>query len=341
MPAFVQNRQTFALFAAAGAGLMWGLVFITPLLLAGYPSLMLSFGRYTAFGLIALLPAYIQRSKMLRLTRHDWMMAFKLSLVGNIIYFAALATAIQLAGAPLPTLIIGTLPVVIAMCSNLTQKNERIAWSKLLLPLMLILAGLMLVNFSELQQVRDSHSLSQYLSGIGFACIGLIAWTWYPIKNSAYLKAQPQISSSVWSTAQGLAGLPLSLIGLFVYGYVYAQANPLLPVGTGTIQSTGFDFPFGAQPEKFIFLMLMLGFCASWLGTLLWNYACQKLPSNLSGQLIVFETLAALLYTFILRQSLPGPMIACGIALLCGGVILAVMAFQTPKPMLATLASEA
>jgi drug/metabolite transporter (DMT)-like permease len=41
------------LFALA-AGLMWGLVFVGPLWLHDYPAVLLSFGRYLAFGLIAL-----------------------------------------------------------------------------------------------------------------------------------------------------------------------------------------------------------------------------------------------------------------------------------------------
>ena len=44
---------TGTLFALA-AGLMWGLVFVVPLLLPDYPAALLSFGRYLAFGLIAL-----------------------------------------------------------------------------------------------------------------------------------------------------------------------------------------------------------------------------------------------------------------------------------------------
>jgi drug/metabolite transporter (DMT)-like permease len=39
---------------ALAAGLMWGLVFIAPLLLPEYPAALQSFGRYLAFGLIAL-----------------------------------------------------------------------------------------------------------------------------------------------------------------------------------------------------------------------------------------------------------------------------------------------
>ena len=44
------------------------------------------------------------------------------------------------------------------------------------------------------------------------------------------------------------------------------------------------------------------------------------------GPLIVFETLAGLLYTFLMRQSLPPLVTALGILLLVVGVVLAVRA---------------
>ena len=47
--------------------------------------------------------------------------------------------------------------------------------------------------------------------------------------------------------------------------------------------------------------------------------------------LIVFETLAGLLYTFLMRQSVPPLLTACGIALLVVGVVIAVS--EAGKPM--------
>ena len=106
------------LFALA-AGLMWGLVFVAPLLLADYPAAVLSVGRYLAFGLIALPLAWLDRKNLLRFERSDWIEALKLAAVGNLLYYLCLAAAIQRAGGPMPTMIIGTLPVVIAITSNL------------------------------------------------------------------------------------------------------------------------------------------------------------------------------------------------------------------------------
>ena len=49
---------------ALGAGLVWGIVFIAPLLLYDYPGIVLSFGRYLAFGLIAIVPALFDRKRV-------------------------------------------------------------------------------------------------------------------------------------------------------------------------------------------------------------------------------------------------------------------------------------
>ena len=88
--------------------------------------------------------------------------------------------------------------------------------------------------------------------------------------------------------------------------------------------------PFGPRPSTFIGLMFTIGLCASWIGTLCWNEASQRLPTTLVGQLIVFETLAALFYAFMLRGRFPEPMTLAGIALLIAGVIWAVRGKRRP-----------
>src|SRR5258706_12468364 len=85
-----------------------------------------------------------------------------------------------------------------------------------------------------------------------------------------------------------------------------------------------FTMPFGPRAGAFLGLMFAIGLFASWLGTLCWNEASQRLPPTLSGQLIVFETLAALSYAFVLRKSLPQAQTLVGVALLIAGVVGAV-----------------
>ena len=43
----------------------------------------------------------------------------------------------------------------------------------------------------------------------------------------------------------------------------------------------GFPLPLGTTPERVIGLMLVIGLLASWLGTLCWNEASQRLPTAL------------------------------------------------------------
>ena len=306
---------------ALGAGLMWGLVFVTPLMLGDYPGVVLSFGRYIGFGLIALIPALFDRRRIAALSKADWIAAIKLSLVGNILYYAALATAIQLADAPLPAMLIGTLPVIISVCSNLSpgHPSDAVAWKRLMPSLAIIFAGLMLVNASELAHLDGKRSATDYALGCMIALGALAAWTWYPIMNARHLKAHPHIRSSTWATAQGLATLPLALAGFAAYG-TYA-----------TLAGSAYEFPLGPRPPVFIGLMLTLGLCASWLGTMLWNQASQRLPTSLAGQLIVFETLSALLYAFVWRGALPAAPVVGGALLLCAGVMLGLRAFHRTR----------
>jgi drug/metabolite transporter (DMT)-like permease len=151
------------------AGLLWGLVFIVPLLLPNQSPALLSLGRYLAFGCVCVPLAAFQWRALRSLTARDWRWAFMLSVVGNLVYYGFLAFAIQTLGNPLPALIIGTLPVVIALCANLglaqNQAAPRVAWSSLALPASLLLAGLFCVNGEELGRMTQLSAAQYWLVG--------------------------------------------------------------------------------------------------------------------------------------------------------------------------------
>ncbi|VDY46354.1 membrane protein [Salmonella enterica subsp. enterica serovar Daytona] len=65
------------------AGLMWGLIFVGPLIVPDYPALLQSMGRYLALGLIALPIAWLGRTRLRQLTRKDWFTALSLTLDGQ------------------------------------------------------------------------------------------------------------------------------------------------------------------------------------------------------------------------------------------------------------------
>ncbi len=310
------SKSTLGIAAAIAAGLCWGLVFVAPLMLAQYPPHILAFGRYLAFGLIALPLAAFSMPALKRLSRADWWYAVRLSLVGNIIYYCALASAIQLAGAPAIGALIGTLPIVIAIASN--RGAEKRPWSQLAGSLLLIAAGLGLLNYQELAlQSADQTGSTPFFLGLAIGLIALVSWTWYPIKNTQWLKANPQHNSKTWATAQGLTTLPLAAIG-----YLFSAGLPAGFASTGDVAH--FTWPLGPTPGYFIGMMLLLGLTASWLGTVFWNFASNNVPATLSGQLIVFETLAALAFAYSLRGHFPDAVSLLGIGLLVLGVVVGI-----------------
>jgi len=304
------------IFFSLAAGMMWGLVFVGPLMLPEYPAALHTFGRYLAFGLIALPLALVDRHELRRLTRPDWLAALRLAAIGNVLYYLFLASAIQRAGCALPTMIIGTLPVVIAVSANVLnhQRDGRLAWRQLLPALGLILLGIACVNHVEWTALlHQPHAdTGRYISGALLAVGAVVCWTWYPLKNADWLRGHSERNPRVWATAQGLATLPLALLG---YGLFWVCQS---------LTGAAFAMPLGPRPFEFAGLMMAIGLFASWLGTLCWNAASQRLPTALAGQLIVFETLSALAYAFVLRGQWPEPLTLIGIGLLVVGVIAGV-----------------
>lgn len=327
-PSVMMPSMLLGLLFALAAGLMWGLVFVAPVMLPGYAPALLTVGRYLAFGLIALpLGLGLDRRALRALRPGDWWEAARLSLVGNFVYYLCLSAAIQRAGAPLPTMIIGTLPVVIAVCANHRnrERDGHLPWLRLAPSLALIAAGLACVNREELRALQAAAGdLRRYAEGALLAVLAVACWTWYPIRNADWLRAHADRSPRVWATAQGLVTLPMALAGAALLALVQAVApGALLPAGGA--------FPLGDQPLAYVGLMLAVGLCSSWLGTLCWNEASQRLPTSLTGQLIVFETLAALAYAFAWTGRQPPAVALAGIALLVAGVVWA-LRIEPVKP---------
>lgn len=326
------NEHAAGLACAAAAGLCWGLIFLVPLLLPDYPATLLAAGRYTAFGLVACLLAWPARHALLQLRRTDWIEAVQLSAVGNIVYYSCVAAAVQLADGPLPTVIIGTLPVSIALVANASQRE--LPWRRLLPALGVIGAGIALVGHDALglavshapqitSEARQGESGAisgpmRTAAGAALAFLAVGCWTRYAISNARWMKRHPQVSAATWTTAQGLMTLPLALVTWAAVTCLGAGFTS----GDHGGSSTG--SVLGPQPVTFVLWMLALGLFASWLGTQLWSIASRRLSVPLMGQLIVFETLSGLAYIYIWRGQWPDVWVSLGIGLLVGGVALAV-----------------
>lgn len=311
------------------AGLLWGLIFVGPLIVPDYPAALQSTGRYLALGIIALPLAWLGRQRLRQLTQKDWLTALALTMMGNLIYYVCLASAIQRTGAPVSTMIIGTLPVVIPICANLlySQRDGKRTWTSLAPALLCIAAGLACVNIAELHGGLPAFSWWRYGSGIALALVSVACWAWYALRNARWLRENPDKNPMMWATAQALVTLPVSLLG-------YAAACLWL-----SAQQPDFAQPFGPRPAVFLGLMFAIAVLCSWVGAMCWNVASQRLPTVIVGPLIVFETLAGLLYTFMLRQQMPPLLTLCGIALLVCGVVMAVRA-KPEKPLVQSVSDH-
>jgi len=295
------------------AGAMWGMVFIVPAFLTAFTPLEMACGRYICYGLIAAglmlprLPALLRR-----LDRDDVIAMIKHALSGNIVYYMLLALGVQLAGVSATSLIIGVLPITVTLMGH--KDHDAVPLKRLTLPLLLVAAGIACINIDVFShEAANGMPLTQKLLGVACATGALLCWTWYSVDNARYLKRNPHFSSGEWSAlygvSSGLIALAIALVALAVF---HADVT-----GAGAVAS-------GRDWTVFWIVNAVLALGASVIGNHLWNVASRKVPLTLSGQLILFETLFALLYGFIYRQQFPRGLEIAAMVLLAAGVMWSV-----------------
>ncbi len=232
-------------------------------------------------------------------------------------YYVLLALGVKLAGVAPTSLIIGLLPVSVTLMGRADHGAvplRRLAW-----PLAMAAAGIACIN-ADLLLAQPAGSARPAGGLTGMLCAGgaLLCWTWYAIDNARFLKRSPGFSSAEWSALYGMAsGAIALLIGLAALALGYRG---------GAVIATRDWHTFWLANG-----VLALG--ASVIGNHLWNIASRRVPVTLSGQLILFETLFALLYGFLYQHRLPRPLEALSIVLLAGGVLWAVRAHATHAPL--------
>jgi drug/metabolite transporter (DMT)-like permease len=295
------------------AGAMWGMVFIVPELLPAFSPIELAVGRYIAYGVIALglvlprLPNLLQR-----LVRSDYVTLLFHSLSGNIIYYMLLALGVKLAGVAPTSLIIGVLPISVTLMGR--KDHGAVPLGRLALPMLVVAAGIACINIDVFTRPDAGRAdLAQTLLGVLCAVGALLCWSWYALDNARYLKRNPHFTSSEWSALYGLAGGVIALaLGALAFAIWHDDVTGAIGAASGR-DWTVFWITNG---------LLALG--ASVIGNHLWNIASRRVPITLSGQLILFETLFALLYGFIYAQRLPRTLELGAIGLLIAGVIWSV-----------------
>ncbi len=264
------------------AGALWGAVFIAPELTPGFSALQLSAGRYFAYGVIALLLALPRwRTITGGLARGDWITLAWLGLTGNIVYYVFLAMAVRLAGAAPASFIVGLLPVVITIIGSREQGAVRL--SALAPSLVLAVIGVGLIAAPALHQGAGTDWRDQ---AMGLACAfgALASWAVFAVGNTRAMARLPHMSSNDWS---------------LLFGIVSGAEALLLAIPAFALAPIQHDNWQHGDWTRFAAVSGSVAIMSSVIGNAFWNGASRRLPMTLSGQMVIFETLFALFYSFL------------------------------------------
>ena len=300
------------------AGALWGLVFLAPQVLDRFSALQLSAARYLAYGLIAVaLVAPRWRALSPRLGRADLLALVQLALLGNIVYYLLLATAVQWAGGAATALIIGLMPLVVAVLG--TREHGAVPLRTLAAPLALGGLGTALVGWEALSGGHGPES-DLLTRAIGLVCgFGALAcWTGYAVVNRRWLARRPDLSAHDASLLVGVTTGVLAL-GLAVPAFA----------GPSTSHTP-------AEWMGFWGMAITVAVFASVLGNACWNRAGRLLPLSLMGQMIVFETLFGMLYGFVWAGRGPTALEIAAVVCLLGGVVWSTAAHRPARAVTAS-----
>ncbi|WP_418120490.1 DMT family transporter [Variovorax sp. 350MFTsu5.1] len=265
--------------AGLAAGALWGLTFVAPRMVGHFGMVDITAARFAIFGAVSALAVFARPAAVRWPNGRQALAALGLSVLGFSGYYLLLAFGIQAAGTEVPSLIIGTIPVWMMLLG----RPAGLRMSALLPGLLLTGAGIALMIYGawSAQHGAGEATGARFGWGIALALAAMASWTVYGLLNAAWLQRHTGLNAADWANWLGVAtGLGALLLWLIAGSDV------------ATLQ---------AQPDGMLFVWIALasGFGSSWLATILWNVASQRLSASLCGQLIVSETLFALLYSFV------------------------------------------
>jgi drug/metabolite transporter (DMT)-like permease len=299
---------------------LWGLVFLAPALVSDFTPLQLTAGRYLFYGLIAaMLVAPRWADLRARIGRREGLALAWLSLAGNIVYYILLSSAVQLGGIAMTSLIIGFLPVTVTIIGS--RDKGAVPLRKLMASLLLCAASTVCISWQALA-MPATGSVAAQVAGFFCAVGALISWTAYAVGNSRWLARLDHVSAHDWNLlvgvvtgAESLALIPLALV-----------------------------MGIGAHPAfawmQFAGVSLGVAVLASILGNGLWNRMNRLLPLTLAGQMILFETLFALIYGFLWDRRLPTLLEVVAFVLMTASVLACIAAHRRHPTAAETLRQE-
>ena len=303
------SATTLGILCGMGAGAVWGLVFLAPELARAFHPLWLTIGRYAAYGVIsAVLIAPRWNALRAHISRKEWLALTWLALAGNTLYYILLSSAVQLGGIAMTSLVIGFLPVLVTLIGSRAQGAVPLV--KLAPSLVFCVAGAACIGWQAfVGPQRGVTGLIGLICAIG----ALISWTLYAVGNRHWLEKLDAVSVQDWNLLTGVVTGAQSLV-LIPFGLLLAPGAHSAP-----------------EWLRFAAVSVAVAVLASIVGNALWNRASRLLPLTLVGQMILFETLFALIYGFVWEQRWPTVSEALAFVLISCGVISCISVHRRPS----------
>lgn len=305
-----QRSTLLGILCGAGAGALWGLVFLAPELARAFSPLQLTIGRYLAYGLFsAALIAPRWQVLTTRLARREWLALAWLALTGNTLYFILLSSAVQIGGIAMTSLVIGFLPVAVTIVGS--RDRSAVPLRRLVPSLLMCAAGAVCIGWQAVV-APAADAVGAQITGLLCAIGALISWTTYAVGNSRWLARLDAVTPHEWNMLTGI-----------VTG---AQSLALVPAALLAANMSHTPHAWA----QFASVSIGVALFASILGNALWNRMNRLLPLTLVGQMILFETLFALIYGFLWEARLPRPLEMLAFLLVVSSVLSCIAAHRRP-----------
>jgi drug/metabolite transporter (DMT)-like permease len=291
---------------AIGACFIWGLIFVVPQFMNGFSTIEIALGRYLFYGVISTL--IFCKLRIQGKCKHSltiWKKAIGFSLISTMGYYICVVLALRYSTPTICALVLGFSPIAIAFYGN--WKQREVTFRSLVIPSVFTLLGLVIINIPHFEK---NAYISSYVLGLVFSFLALLAWSWYVVANSKFLKKYPEVSSFDWST----------MIGVSTMYWVIAFTIFLSLFFKNQLQITTY-FTFSLDLKRFLIGSAILGILCSWVGAFLWNKASLYLPVSLAGQLTVFETIFGVLFSYIIVRQLPSILETLGVLIFLIAII--------------------
>lgn len=302
------------LIAAIAATFSWSLLYLLPNLIGEYSTFDLAVVSYAFAGLGSLGVLARFRRQLTTLTLGDWLTVGLLGFLGYIGYFFLITSAVIAAGPVIPPVMLGCVPIVLAIAGNL--HSQAIPWRSIAVPLLLCALGIMMVNASSFERAdgQASQPVAMVLAGILISLLAIGFWTAFGLLNERALSSRPGMDPLFWSA---LLILMCSIeMAAFLPVGLYLKLSSFVSHG-GALKGT----------SAVLFCGLVQGLGATLGGAWAWSIATRSIPLALGGQLIASETLYATTFGLLIQHRWPSPLEALGTATLFLGVTVAIGQF--------------